>query len=109
MSKILTQNYSELLLITEHCSINLKPNIIFIYLFIFWLRGIYILNLEAINGEVVAMSLKEYKLVASELKLLPSKIHWSRTSKPKRHWTRNPLRLRSVAADMEVEFDNEVI
>nr|POE59704.1 hypothetical protein CFP56_31210 [Quercus suber] len=32
-----------------------------------------------------------------------------RTSKPKRHWRINPLRLWSVVADTEVELDDEVI
>ena len=33
----------------------------------------------------------------------------SKTSKPKHHWTQNPLRLWSAAADMEVEFDGGAI
>ena len=40
---------------------------------------------------------------------LSSSPYRSETSKPKHHWTQNPLRLRSAATNIEVEFDSGVI
>ena len=108
MEKFLTHSYSELLSITAHYSINLKQKNYILFqqsLFPFFFSSFFSLlsHFPLLSFLVASVSLN---FTVWALPLQGSSI---RNSKPKCHWTINPLRLRSVVADMEVELDGGVI
>ena len=106
-AKFLTHNYRELLSITAHCSINLKRQNYILFQrspFPFFFSFFSLLShFPLLSFPIVFVSLN-FTIWAPPLQ--GSSV---RTSKPKHHWTINPLCLWSVVADMEVELNSRVI
>ena len=109
MEKFLTHNYSKLLSITAHYTINLKQKNYILFqrslfpLFFFSSFFSLLSHCPLLSFPIASVSLN-FTVWAPPLPGSSAK-----TSKPKCHWTINPLRLRSVATDMEVELDGRVI
>ena len=105
ISKILRYCYSEIVLIQPHYSINPKSKKFFFFIpmvtvrvFVFYFSLLSSLSSLTFLFLFLVASLF---LSGSRFELFLSKVRQSGTSKPKRLW--------SVAADMEVELDGEVI